>query len=142
MKKIINSIILISITLGLLSSCDRDVEFETISVTPPSLNVVVYVGGNQTQRSANATIVISKINPADGTIMTPSNFTKQTDTAGSVKLTNAELLQIFPEPAAGQPRGGKLHFSAKSADNLKSGTLISTYINMTDGETWQWVNIK
>jgi hypothetical protein len=142
MKKIINSIVLFSMTLVLLTSCDRDVDFETISVTPPSLNVIVYVGGNQTARSANATVVISKINPADGTVMTPSNFTKTTDAAGSVKLTNAELLQIFPEPAAGQPRGGKLHFSAKSADNLKTGTLTSTYINMTDGETWQWVNIQ
>ncbi|PRZ26055.1 hypothetical protein [Flavobacterium granuli] len=142
MKKIINSIVLFFMTLVLLTSCDRDVDFETISVTPPSVNVIVYVGGNQNVRSTNATVVISKINPADGTVMTPSSFTKQSDATGSVKLTNAELLQIFPEPAAGQPRGGKLHFSAKSADNLKSGTLTSTYINMTDGETWQWVNIQ
>lgn len=142
MKKLINSIILFSLTVALLSSCDRDMEFDTISVTPPSLNVVVYSDGNQAQRSANATVVISKINPTDGSIMTPSFFTKQTDVTGSVKLTNAELLQIFPEPTAGQPRGGKLHFSATSADNSKSGTLTSTYINMTDGETWQWVNIN
>jgi predicted small integral membrane protein len=142
MKKIINSIILFSLTLVLLSSCDRDMEFETISVTPPSLNVVVYANGDQAQRSANATVVISKVNPADGSTMTPSYFTKTTDATGSVKLTNAELLQIFPEPAAGQPRGGQLFFSVTSADNLLTGTLKSTYINMTDGETWQWVNIK
>lgn len=142
MKKIINSIILFSLTLVLLSSCDRDVEFDTISVTPPSLNVIVYTGGNQTQRSANATVVISKVNPADGSTMTPSYFTKTSDASGSVKLSNAELLQIFPEPAAGQPRGGQLFFSVTSADNTQSGTLKSAYINMTDGETWQWVNIQ
>lgn len=142
MKKIIYSIILFSLTLVLLSSCSRDMEFDTLSVTPPSLNVIVYINGNQAQRSANATVVISKINPADGSVITPSYFTKQTDASGSLKLTNAELLQIFPVPATGQPRGGKLYFSAKSANNLQSGTLTSAYINMTDGETWQWVNIQ
>ena len=142
MKKIISSTILFLLTVVLLSSCDRDIEFETISVTPPSLNVIVYANGDQAQRSANATVVISKINPADGSVMTPSSFTKTTDATGSVKITNAELLQIFPEPTAGQPRGGKLYFSASSSDNLKSGTLTSAYINMTDGETWQWVNIQ
>jgi hypothetical protein len=108
MKKIISSTILFLLTVVLLSSCDRDIEFETISVTPPSLNVIVYANGDQTQRSANATVVISKINSADGSVMTPSSFTKTSDAAGSVKLSNTELLQIFPEPTGDQPRGGKL----------------------------------
>lgn len=142
MKKIINCIILFSLTLVLLPSCDRDMEFETISVTPPSLNVVVYTNGVEAQRSVDATVVISKVNPSDGSTITPSYFTKKTDATGSVKLTNAELLQIFPEPSGDQPRGGQLFFSVTSADNTKTGTLKSTYINMTDGETWQWVNIQ
>ncbi|SFC65351.1 hypothetical protein [Flavobacterium phragmitis] len=144
MKKLFNNICLLSLTFVLmfLSSCDRDMDFETKSVTPPSLNVVVYKNSDQTQRVANATVVISKINPADGSVMTPSKFTKQTDVNGSVKLTNAEMLQIFPEPTGDTPRGGQLSFSVSSSDNALHAVSTSAYINMTDGETWQWINIQ
>lgn len=144
MKKLFNNIFLLSLTLVLvfLSSCDRDMDFETKSVTPPSLNVVVYKNGDQAQRVANATVIISKINQADGSVITPSYFTKQTDANGSVKLSNAELLKIFPEPVGDQPRGGQLSFSVSSSDNTLNAVSTSVYINMTDGETWQWINIQ
>lgn len=148
MKNIIQiSILIISV---LFVSCDRDGYFsdlDTTSVTPPSVCIVVHttetVDGKATVvKQTGVTVDVYKVN-ADGTHEATPKFTKTTDGNGYAKLSNAEMLQIFPENTNAKPtdsRGGKLYVEASNAG--KSGNKTSPNINMTDGETFIWVEIQ
>jgi hypothetical protein len=149
MKNIIQISIFI-ILMAQFVSCDRDGYFaniDTISVNPPSVCIVVHtteiISGTATVVKQNgATVNVYKVN-ADGTHEAVPKFTKTTDNNGYAKLNNTEMLQIFPENTNAKPtdsRGGKLYIEASNTGKLGNNT--SPNINMTDGETFIWVEIK
>ena len=146
MKKNIQISIFIILAV-LFVSCDRDGYFaklETKSVTPPSVCIVVHTTENNTVvKQTGVTVNVYKVNSDGVTHEATPKFTKTTDNNGYAKINNAEMLQIFPENANAKPtdsRGGKLYVEATSGG--KSGSITSPNINMTDGETFIWVELK
>ncbi|MFA6858549.1 MAG: hypothetical protein WCR48_02390 [Bacteroidales bacterium] len=106
-------------------SCDRDLEFDTISVTAPALEVIV-------EGTSNAANVYPKISGAtvelyssEGTLLK----TATSDQEGKVEFSKADLKE-------------KGIFSVKAAKGSLSGEGKTAYMLLNDGVTLLIVTIQ
>ncbi len=122
MKKII----LITLFTCFLTSCDRDMEFDVISVTEPSLTVVA-----ETRTGSGTTTTYTKINGAEIKLYNnQADFNanaapfkqKTTGPDGKAPFTKADLVQ-------------KGIFYVRAASGTLTGTGTTPYMLLNDGET-------
>jgi hypothetical protein len=120
MKKII----LICITACFFTACNRDLEFATISVTPPALTVEVEgaMVGNTYPKIEGATVQL--YNSGDTLLVS-----KTTNVSGQVVFTKAELKK-------------EGIFTAKCTKDALSGSGTTSYMLLNDGNTLLIVDVN
>jgi hypothetical protein len=108
----------------LLVACDRDIKFDTISVTPPTLTVQVegVMVNNTYPKMEGATVQLYN---SDNTLLA----TKTTDTAGRVVFSKAELKKEGT-------------FKAVATKGALTGNATSSYMLLNDGNTLLTVTIQ
>lgn len=120
MKKII----FIFLIACLAVSCDRDIEFDTISVTEPTLTVQVEGEAvNSTYPKINGATV--KLYNSGNTLLATLN----TDASGRVTFTKSQL-------------GSEGIFTAIATKGALTGQGTTSYMLLNDGETLLIVTIK
>ena len=119
-------IIFIAAIVFLFASCNRDMVFDTKTVTEPSLTVVV-----ETQTGSGSTITYTKVNGAVVNLFNNetdfnANATpfksKTTGQDGKANFTKTELVQ-------------KGVFYIKVTSGTLSGSVTTAYLLLNDGET-------
>ncbi|MGV8095083.1 MAG: hypothetical protein AB2L24_24780 [Mangrovibacterium sp.] len=118
--------ILFLIFIGLIAvSCDRDLEFDTISVTDPALEVQVEgvaTEANTYPKIADATVELYNSN---GQLLA----TATTNTNGRVIFTREQLVE-------------KGTFTVKASKGGLSGEATTAYLLLNDGVTFLIVTIQ
>lgn len=119
--------------LLLLTSCDRDFEFDTISVTQPGLEVTVETvtkvnDVNQYTKIAGATVFLYN-NSTDFANQTNPLGQKVSDTNGKVLFTQSEL-------------GSKGVFYVRAIAGTLTGTGTTPYMLLNDGVTALFITLQ
>jgi len=117
----------------LFTSCDRDMDFDVISVTDPSLTVIAEtktVNGTSTTytKVSGATVKIYN-NEADYNANGTPLVTKTTSTDGKAVFTKAELI-------------AKGNFYVRVTSGTLTGSGKTPYLLLNDGETSFFIELK
>jgi hypothetical protein len=129
MKKII----LFAAIVFLFASCNRDIVFNVISETDPSLTLVVetktVAGTTTTYTKNNGAIVKLYNNQADFDSNATPFKSKTTGQDGKVSFTKADLVQ-------------KGIFYVKVTSGTLTGSVTTPYLLLNDGETLLHLELK
>ncbi|GAP68814.1 hypothetical protein BA6E_10588 [Bacteroidales bacterium 6E] len=129
MKRVISYIMF----LFLFAACERDMEFDVISVTDPSLTVVA-----ETKTGTGTNVTITKISGATVNIYINQTDFNNSSTPYKTKSTGADGKAIFTKEDLGQK--GIFYVRVTSAG--KTGTGVTPYMLLNDGETTLFVELK
>lgn len=129
LKKVIyqiSRIIVLTFIAGFWTACERDLVFDTTSVTEPSLTVVAETmtgsGTTTTYTKINGAVINLYNNQADFNANAAPFKSKTTDQQGKASFTKADLVQK-----------GVFYVRATSGSAVGTGT--TPYILLNDGET-------
>lgn len=126
-------IILFAAFVFLFASCERDIEFDTTSVTEPSLTVVV-----ETKTVSGTTTTFTKVNGAEVKLYNnQADFnanaapfkSKTTGQDGKAIFTKADLVQ-------------KGVFFVNVTSGTLAGTGTTPYLLLNDGETYLYIALN
>ncbi len=122
--KIIKNLSLIFLSVFFIS-CDREVDEEIISVTPPELHVIVYLGEDDSARITGSEVILYN--------------TEEDRTNGineiSRALTDSNGVAIFAE---NDFKRGVLYISASKESVIGQST--TPYLLQNDGKTYVWIS--
>lgn len=126
-------IILFTAFVLLFAACERDMVFDTISETEPSLTVVV-----ETKTVSGSTTTYTKVGGAEVKL-----YNKQSDfNAGTTpfksKTTSADGKVVFTKADLAQ----KGIFYVRATSGSLTGTGTTPYLLLNDGETSLFIELK
>lgn len=126
------TILILSTFIMLLVSCERELEFEVISETEPTLTVVV-----ETRTVSGTTVTFNKVNGAEVRL-----YNNQTDFNNSAapfrtKVTGADGKAVFTKTEL----VAKGIFYVRAVSGVQTGTKTTPYMILNDGETFLFVEI-
>ncbi len=121
-----NRIAILLLVVITFSSCERDMENEIISVTPPELSVIVYNGTNNNDRAAGAVVKLY-LSESDRTADTKMVSTATTGTNGEAIFTKDNF------------RKGVLYL--KVTKGASTALTTTPYLLQNDGKTLVWVGL-
>lgn len=117
----------------LFASCDRDMDFDVISVTEPTLTVITetktVVGTTTTYTKVSGATVKIYNNEADYNANGTPLVTKTTATDGKAVFTKAELI-------------AKGNFYVRVTSGTLTGSGKTPYLLLNDGETSFFIELK
>ena len=126
-------ILLVAAFLSLFASCKRDIAYDTVSVTEPSLTVIVEtktgIGSAITYAKVNGAEVKLYNNQADFDNDTTPFRSKTTDQDGKAVFSKSDLVT-------------KGVFYVRAISDTLSGTATTPYMLLNDGETYLHIELK
>jgi hypothetical protein len=126
--------ILFSVLVFLFASCNRDIEFPTISVTEPSLTIIVDTVSVKNSITTYTTISGAEVNLYNS----EADFDNNAVPPFKLKTTDQDGKAVFTEADLGQ----KGIFYVKVTFGTLSGSVTTPYMLLNDGATILYVELN